>query len=600
MTSAEKIRNFCIIAHIDHGKSTLADRLLEVTHTIPQRLMREQFLDKMDLERERGITIKAKAVRMNYRSRDDSDYILNLIDTPGHVDFNYEVSKSLAACEGTLLVVDASQGVEAQTVANAHLAKENRLRIIPVINKIDLSVADPEKTKEEISVILDIPGDNALLVSAKEGTGITDILEAVVHLVPPPSGNPDSPLQTLVFDSNFDTFRGVIVFIRVRQGRICKGMTIRMLATGKEFKVEETGIFNPEMQPVDSLSAGEVGYFTAGIKNTSDVKVGDTVVNVLAPGVQRLPGYKEVKPMVFSGLYPINQENYELLRECLGKLKLNDSSLTFEAENSIALGNGFRCGFLGLLHMEITRQRLEREYGLSLISTAANVVYEVTLTDRRKIRVDNPALLPTSRTSVICEPFIKASIITPPEYIGTIMQLCQDRRGIYLNTEYLSHSRALLTYEIPLAEIIIDFYDQLKSKTKGYASFDYELIDYRPADVVRVDIMIARETVDALSFIIHREKAYIRSKEITERLKEVIPRQMFELAIQACIGSKVIARETIPAKRKDVLAKCYGGDITRKRKLLEKQKEGKKKMKYIGHIELPPEAFMAVLSREAK
>lgn len=592
----EQIRNFCIIAHIDHGKSTLADRLIEATGTLSQREMMEQVLDNMDLERERGITIKLQAVRLIYKAKDEQEYILNLIDTPGHVDFSYEVSRSLAACEGALLVVDAVQGIEAQTLANVYLALEHNLTIIPVINKIDLPSADPERVRKEIEDVIGISTDNAILCSAKEGIGIQEILDAIVREVPPPSGDAKKPLQALVFDSHYDSYRGVISYVRVFNGEIRKGMKIRMMATNREFEVDDVGVFTPPRLPIGALLPGMVGYCIAGIKNVKDTRVGDTITSVLNPATEALPGYRKITPMVYCGLYPTENNHYDDLRDALDKLKLNDSSLVYEPETSEALGFGFRCGFLGLLHMEVVQERLEREYELNLITTAPNTLYRVITTDGQELFIDNPAKLPPgNKIDTMAEPFVKAAIILPEEYIGSMMELCQDRRGMFKNMEFLDTTRVVLTYELPLSEILYDFFDQLKSRSRGYASLDYEVIGYRDADLVKLDVLLNGEPVDALSCIIHSDRAQSKGRALTEKLRKIIPRQMFDIPIQAAVGAKVIARETVKAMRKDVLAKCYGGDISRKRKLLEKQKEGKKRMKQVGNVEIPQEAFMAIL-----
>jgi len=590
------IRNFSIIAHVDHGKSTLADRLLESTGALSSREMSAQVLDQMDLERERGITIKAHAVRLSYQAKDGQTYVLNLIDTPGHVDFSYEVSRSLAACEGALLVIDAAQGVEAQTVANAYLALEHELTLVPIINKIDLPNADSDRVKTQLREVIGLDSDAAILASAKVGIGTEEILEAIVHTLPPPTGRADEPLKALIVDSWFDTYQGVIVLIRVFTGVVHRGMRIRLMAADKEYEVTGLGVFTPKPYVVEELTAGEVGFLMAAVKQVSDTQVGDTITAVEHPADTPLPGYKEVKPMVFCGLYPADDSSYEDLREALEKLRLNDSAFTFEPETSLALGFGFRCGFLGLLHMEIVQERLEREFDLTLVSTAPTVVYRVNKTDGTSLVVDNPAKLPPLQTiASIEEPYILGTILTPPEFLGAILQLAQEKRGIQRKLHYPEPKIAVLTYDFPLNEMVFDFYDRLKSVSRGYASFDYEFLAYRATDLVKLDILINGEPVDALSSIIHREKAYFYGRDLAKKMREVIPRQLFEVAIQAAIGSRVIARETVAPLRKNVTAKCYGGDITRKRKLLEKQKEGKRRMKRVGRVEIPQEAFVAVL-----
>lgn len=596
MKKIENIRNFSIIAHIDHGKSTLADRLLERTGTIAQRDMQNQLLDTMDIERERGITIKLNAAKMNYHAKDNKDYILNLIDTPGHVDFSYEVSRSLAACEGALLIVDATQGVEAQTLANVYLAMEQNLEIIPIINKIDLPSADVERVREEIEEVLGIDGSIAIPVSAKEGIGIDEVLEAIVAHVPPPDDTSDKPLRALVFDSAYDQYLGTVCFFKVVDGSIKIGDKIRFMATGKEFEVVELGFLNPNRVQVNELKTGEVGYFAGSIKEITRF-VGDTITHAQSPASKALEGYKEAKPMVFSGLYPVDNDQYHDLKEALEKLKLNDSSITFEPETSSALGFGFRCGFLGMLHMEIAQERLEREYDLSLITTAPSVIYKVHKTDGSVVEIDNPSNLPAPQyRDYIEEPYVRVNIFTPNDFVGSLMELCQGKRGDFINMHYLDKSRVNLEYHIPLSEVITDFYDQLKSRSKGYASLDYDFYAYKRSDLVKMDILLGGEVVDALSVICHKDSAYNIGQKLAAKLKEIIPRQMFEVAIQAAIGGRIIARTTIKAMRKNVLDKCYGGDITRKRKLLEKQKRGKKRMKSVGRVEIPQEAFMAVLS----
>ena len=592
-----RIRNFCIIAHIDHGKSTLADRLLEYTGAVSARKMVAQVLDSMDLERERGITIKARAVRLIYRAEDGREYVLNLIDTPGHVDFSYEVSRSLAACEGALLVVDAAQGIQAQTIANLYLALEHDLEIIPVINKIDLPGAEPDRVLKELADIGGFTREEVLTASAKTGLGTKEVLEAIVRRIPPPRGSLESPAQALVFDSHFDSYRGVIAYLRMVNGRLRTGEKIKTMATGKEFEVTELGVFTPEMEPVEELGPGEVGYLIAGIKDVRDSRVGDTITSAERPAEKPLPGYKPVQPMVFCGFYPVENDGYEDLREALDRLQLNDAALVFEAESSNALGFGFRCGFLGLLHMEIVQERLEREYGLNIIATSPSVVFRAYLKKNDEVlEIRNPSELPPAgEIERLEEPFVKASIILASDYVGTIMELCQEKRGVYQSMEYLTPERVLLQYHLPFAEILLDFFDKLKSRSRGYASLDYEFMGYRPSDLVKLDILLNGKPVDALSAIIHQEKAYHRGKQLVQKLKEIIPRQLYEVPIQAAIGSRVIARETVKAIRKDVLAKCYGGDVTRKRKLLEKQKEGKKRLKQLGTVEVPQEAFLAVL-----
>jgi GTP-binding protein LepA len=596
-TARELIRNFCIIAHIDHGKSTLADRLLERTGTVAMRDMQDQLLDTLDLERERGITIKAQAVRLFHTAADGRTYQLNLIDTPGHVDFAYEVSRSLAACDGALLVVDASQGIEAQTLANVYAALDNDLEIIPVINKIDLPQANPELVRQEIEEVIGLPGDGAILASARTGVGVDEILEAVVTRIPPPTGDPKGALKALIFDSKYDAYRGVVVYVRVKDGSIEAGTRIRMMQTGKEFTVDEVGVFMPMMTVTDVLHTGEVGYLIASIKNVADSHVGDTVTDADRPATEALPGYRRMPPMVFAGMFPVDSEDVQELKEALEKLGLNDASLVWEPESSVALGFGVRCGFLGLLHMEIVQERLEREFNLNLIVTAPTVEYRVRMRDGRVIEIDNPEQLPDpTYIEAIEEPRTKATILTPKEFVGAMMDLCQERRGEFLDMQYQPGERVAVTYDLPLGEIIHDFYDALKSRSRGYASLDYEITGFRAEKLVKLDVLVGGQRVDALSMIVHRDKANQAGRRLTEKLRKLIPRQLFEVPIQAAIGGKIVARETVSAMRKDVIAKCYGGDITRKRKLLEKQKEGKKRMKRIGNVEIPQEAFMAVLS----
>lgn len=594
-----KIRNFSIIAHIDHGKSTLADRILEKTSALTQREMKNQLLDSMDLERERGITIKLNAVQLKYKAKDGEEYIFHLIDTPGHVDFTYEVSRSLAACEGAVLVVDAAQGIEAQTLANVYLALDNDLEILPIINKIDLPSADPERVRQEIEDVIGLDASEAVLASAKAGIGIEEILEQVVEKVPAPQGDPEAPLKALIFDSLYDPYRGVVAYIRVVEGSVKVGQKIKMMATGKEFEVTEVGVFTPKALLLDELNVGDVGFLTAAIKNVGDTRVGDTITDAKNSAAEALPGYRKLNPMVYCGLYPIDTAKYNDLREALEKLELNDSALQFEPETSQALGFGFRCGFLGLLHMEIIQERIEREFKIDLITTAPSVIYNVFMTDGTDIRIDNPSNLPDpQKIDRIEEPYVKATIMVPNDYVGAVMELCQNKRGNFIDMQYLDENRVSIIYELPLSEIVYDFFDQLKSNTKGYASFDYELIGYKESKLVKMDILLNNEKIDALSFIVHKDSAYDRGKVIVEKLKELIPRQQFEVPIQAAIGQKVVARSTIKAMRKNVLAKCYGGDISRKRKLLEKQKEGKKRMKTVGSVEVPQEAFMAVLKMD--
>jgi GTP-binding protein LepA len=595
----KRVRNFSIIAHIDHGKSTLADRILEKTKALTQREMKEQMLDAMDLERERGITIKLNAVQLKYEHTDGEEYIFHLIDTPGHVDFTYEVSRSLAACEGAILVVDAAQGIEAQTLANVYLALDNDLEIIPVINKIDLPSADPERVKQEITDVIGIDGDEALLVSAKSGIGIESILEAIVDRIPAPDGDVNAPLKALIFDSLYDPYRGVVAYVRIKEGSVKVGDKIKMMATGKEFEVNELGVFNPKPEKLDKLEVGDVGYLTAAIKNVGDSRVGDTITLSKNPATEPLPGYRKLNPMVFCGLYPVDASKYNDLREALERLELNDSSLQYEAETSQALGFGFRCGFLGLLHMEIIQERIEREFNIDLITTAPSVIYQVEKTDGEIISIDNPSFMPDAQSiEKVMEPYVKATVMVPNDYVGPVMELCQSKRGDFIDMNYLDENRVNVVYEIPLAEIVYDFFDKLKSQTKGYASFDYELVGYKESKLVKMDILLNGDTIDALSFIVHRDFAFERGKQIVEKLKSLIPRQQFEVPVQAAIGNKIIARSTIKAMRKNVLSKCYGGDISRKRKLLEKQKEGKKRMKMVGSVEVPQEAFMAVLQMD--
>ena len=599
-TEKENIRNFCIIAHIDHGKSTLADRIMEMTGQVAERDMEEQLLDSMDIERERGITIKLTPVRMAYKAKIGKDYIFNLIDTPGHVDFTYEVSRSLAACEGAILIVDATQGIEAQTLANCYLALDNNLEIMPVINKIDLPSADPDETAKEIEEVIGLDGSNAPRISAKNGINIDQVLEQIVTLIPPPKGDDDAPLQALIFDSYYDNFKGVICFVRIMEGQVSPGMKIKTFTGSKQFDVTEVGTFNPHLVPKKTLAAGEVGYIAASIKSIEDISVGDTITGVEKPAAEPLPGYKKVQPVVFSGIYPLDGSRFNDLKEALLKLKLNDASLTFEPDSSDALGFGFRCGFLGLLHMEIIQERIEREFDLDIITTAPSVSYHIYLTDGTMIVVDNPSKFPdVSNIERTEEPVIDANIFTPPDYVGAIMDLCQDKRGVFTDMTYLDAKRVRLKYKLPLNEIIFDFFDGLKSRTRGYASFDYEIAGYEKSDLVKLDMLLNGDVCDALSVIVHKDKAYARGRALAERLKDVIPRQLFEIPIQAAVGGKIIARETVKAMRKDVLAKCYGGDITRKRKLLEKQKEGKKKMRQLGSVEVPSEAFMSILKLDS-
>ncbi len=590
------IRNFCIIAHIDHGKSTLADRMMELTDTVALRDMEDQLLDTMEIERERGITIKATAVRMFYTHTDGQTYMFNLIDTPGHVDFTYEVSRALAACEGAVLVVDATQGIEAQTLANVYLALDNNLEIVPVINKIDLPSAQPDFVVKEIEDVIGLPAEDAPRISAKSGQNVEQVLGQIVELIPPPQGDAEAPLQALIFDSIYDNYKGALSYVRVKNGRVKPGMRIRSMATGREFDVTEVGVFTPALRPTDSLGAGEVGYVAASIKSVAETKVGDTITDASNPAKEALPGYKQVQPMVFCGIYPADGADYENLKDALDKLVLNDASLSYEPETSLALGFGFRCGFLGLLHMEIIQERLEREFDLDLVTTAPSVIYKVTKLDGTKLSIDNPSNLPPpAEIAYMEEPMVEAHIMTPSDYVGTIMELCQEKRGVFIDMTYMEETRVNIKYELPLNEIIYDFFDQLKSRSRGYASFDYELKEYRRSDLVKLDFLLNGDMCDALSTIVHKDRAYAKGRAVAEKLQEVIPRQQFEVPIQAAIGSKIIARETVRALRKDVLAKCYGGDITRKKKLLEKQKEGKKRMRQVGTVSVPSEAFMSVL-----